>query len=184
MKLNNKFYDDWLIVDFLNETLNIKNIVSDVIKNKDPISLNNKSTVGEESKQYNLDNILNQEIVNIIKDRVIFNLKKIDIEVSLSLKSAWTVLGNKNSYHVLHKHNKKINHISTILYLAAPDFSEKEKGNFYCVLKEKDEIEYYSHSPKIGDMLIFPVWLWHGTYPQENGLRQSLNLDFEINEFK
>ena len=38
----------------------------------------------------------------------------------------------------------------------------------------------FIHFPKVGDILIFPNWVYHGTEPQAIGLRQTLNLDFEI----
>jgi hypothetical protein len=41
-------------------------------------------------------------------------------------------------------------------------------------------LEYKEFSPKIGDFFIFPIHVLHGTYPQSEGIRQTLNLDFEV----
>ena len=91
------------------------------------------------------------------------------------------MLGYKGSYHTVHKHNNKINHISVVLYLNVNKTQQNnENGNFYCFLNNQNNIQYYSHKPKKNDLIIMPVWLLHGVYPQEKGLRQTLNLDFEL----
>lgn len=177
---------DWLLI----ENIKIKNIIYQVkkkIKNKKPIDLEEKSTKGFKSKQYELFNnhllkdnsTIVENIKNSIKNSIYKNFNK---SYKLKLLSAWTVLGKENGYHTMHRHNvKEKNHISSILYLNVP---KKLFGNFYCVFNKNNEINYFEHVPKKGNLIIFPVWIFHGTYPQGKGLRHTLNLDFEIIEEK
>jgi hypothetical protein len=182
MKLNNNFFkEDWLLINVLNID-EIENKVKEMIKIEKPISLDEKSTKGEKSKQYMLyDYFKDNEVLNNIKEEILKNLNYINIRGELILKSAWTVFGYKGSYHTVHRHNNKINHISTVFYLNVPKTMQKsQNGNFYCFLNKENNIEYFSYRPKKGDLIIMPVWILHGVYPQEKGLRQTLNLDFEL----
>ena len=124
---------------------------------------------------------------NLIKEKILLNL---DTHLKfkcneLTLLNAWSILGDEHSYHSLHKHNNKTNFISSVIYLTVPKFDDykypgNSPGDFYYVYQQDQEIQYNNHKPQIGDLLILPVWLWHGTYPQTKGLRQTLNLEFEI----
>ena len=177
---------DWIFINNINIE-HVSKVINRMIKNQTPMSTENRSTEGKKSKQYELFDLINShEIINIMKEHILQNMSTfIKQNIQLNLLSAWTVLGDKGSYHTLHRHNEKKekyrNQIASVLYLDVPKNSSKEQGNFYCVLRDNDSIKYYTHKPKQGDLIIFPVWLWHGVYPQEKGLRQTLNLDFEIN---
>jgi len=174
---------DWLITD--NMKINgFSKIIRKIIKNIRPMSIESRSTTGSKSEQYDLFNhIKNTSIIDKVKEKILLNL-----ESSLKLKSrnlkllsAWTVLGSEHSYQALHKHNERLNHISAVLYLHMPQSKRvKRNGTFYYVYNNNGEINYGSYKPKIGDLIIFPVWLWHGAYPQSKGLRQTLNFDFEV----
>ena len=177
---------DWLLIENI-KIEKIKQKIKQVIKKQSPIDLKGKSTKGLKSKQYELfNNFLlkdNSNVVKDIKDFIKNSINKnFNKNYSLKLVSAWTILGKENGYHTMHKHNnKEKNHISSVLYLNVP---KKISGNFYCVFKKNDEINYFDHAPKNGELIIFPVWIFHGTYPQGKGLRHTLNLDFEIIEEK
>jgi len=176
--MNHVFNKDWIIIDNISIT-NMSKIVKKGIKNTSPVSLDSKSTTGKNVKQYDLFNyIKNNSIIDMVKEKILLSLDRhLHLKLNnLKLLSAWTVLGYKNSYHTLHKHNDKINHVSSVIYL-----NVKEEGSFYYVYKKNEEITYGSYKPQVGDLIIFPVWLLHGAYPQSRGLRQTLNLDFEIN---
>ena len=170
--------NDWLIVDNMNIN-GFSKIIKKIIKNTNPICIDSKSTTGGKSKQYDLFNhIKNNSIIDKVKETILLNLES---SLQLKLVSAWTVLGYEHSYHSLHKHNERKNHIASVLYLNVPHPKRiKRDGTFFYVYKKNQEINYGSHEPKIGDLIIFPIWLWHGAYPQSKGLRQTLNLDFEI----
>jgi hypothetical protein len=177
---------DWLLIENM-KIEKIKNQIKQKIKKQIPIDLKEKSTKGIKSKQYELfNNFLlkdNSNIVKYVKDSIKNSINKnFNKNYTLKLISAWTILGKENGYHTMHKHNdKEKNHISSILYLNVP---KKFSGNFYCVFKKNDEINYFDHVPKNGQLIIFPVWIFHGTYPQGKGSRHTLNLDFEITEEK
>ena len=171
---------DWIIIDTI-DTQPFLEIVKKTIEDMSPIPLDPVSTRGENAKQYDLfDRLKNHTMINEIKETISLNLKKHlgYKKNSLKLVSAWTVLGYKNTYHELHKHNIKTkNHVSSVIYLKVP---KSNKFNFYFIHQHNEEIFQERLNPKEGNIFIFPVWLWHGVYPQsEEGLRQTLNLDFE-----
>ena len=174
--------EDWIIIAKININ-KIKKFVNTSIDKKNKICLNLKSTVGCKSLQYDLfKQIKNSFVEKIVKSKINKSLKKINISAKLKVNSAWTVIGNKGSYHKLHKHciALETNKICSVIYLETPKKDKNENGNFYCVFRNKGKIEYFTYSPRPGDMIIFPVWLLHGVYPQDKGVRQSLNIDFLI----
>ena len=177
-----KFEDDWIISDNIG-IKGISKIIKKGIKTTSPIPLDSKSTTGGNAKQYDLFEYLQyNSVMDKVKEKILLNLKRhLQLKLSdLKLLSAWTVLGYKNSYHTLHKHNEKQNHVASVLYLKVPNSPPRKKGSFYYLSKNGQEINCGRLSPKVGDLVIFPIWLWHGVYPQPEGLRQTLNLDFEI----
>ena len=174
--------NDWVIIDSI-AIEDIAIMVKKGIKTTFPIALDSKSTAGGKSKQYDLFKYLkNNSTLDKVKEKILLNLDKhLQLKLSnLKLVSAWTVLGYKNSYHTLHKHGDHKNHVASVIYLNVPNSKHERDGRFFYVYKKDQEIDYGSHKPRVGDLIIFPVWLWHGAYPQSKGLRQTLNLDFEI----
>jgi len=175
--------EDWIIIDKI-DIKDIKPFVKKHIKKQNKLSLEYKSTVGNKSSQYDLFNqIKNSSILNLIKSKVIDSFFRIkNKKINIELTHSWTVIGHKDSYHKLHKHciNLETNKLCSVIYLQTPKKSKGENGNFYCVFKKNNKIEYFSYKPKVGDIIIFPVWLFHGVYPQDLGTRQSLNLDFVV----
>ena len=185
---------DWILVEKINmdDVLFLKKSVSTLVRNFNIESCkHNKSTKGENAKQYDLFNYLHDprygiQLLNKIKFEIQKSLvreNKMDTHKQLNLKSAWTVLGYENSFHTIHRHNQRAcNHIATIIYLSVPEVVDSiRSGAFYAILQDSDKENFnFIHFPKVGDILIFPNWVYHGTEPQAIGLRQTLNLDFEI----
>jgi len=155
-------------------TININGIKSKIdhlTSSMTPVDLTNRSTRGKLSKQYIFKNY--KDIKEII-EFIILNLKIIYPKDNFKLKAAWTVYGQKDSYHLFHKHDKtQKNCIATIIYLEVP---KKEPGDFGYIINE----EAYRISPEKGLFCVMPINLLHGAYPQGKGLRQTLNLDFEV----
>lgn len=163
--------------------VNIKNILEEmkkckVIKVEDDL-LKLKSTQGINSSQIELIDIdqLSKLFLEAMK-----NLIKTD---NLKPTSCWSVSGEEGSYHRIHKHippngedAEKTNRISTVLYLDVPSKTKIADGDFYFVVKEKNEINSYSIEPQVGDFLVMSANVLHGTYPQSKGLRRTLNMDF------
>ena len=172
--------EDWFIID----RLDVKKITRFVNKNIGyKLSLDYKSTVGKRSAQYDMFKQVKDTFVeDHIKTKIHEALNKMNITANLEMTSAWTVIGNKGSYHKLHKHCVDIetNKICSVTYLKTPKKNIGENGNFYCAYRKLGQIEYFTYKPRVGDIIIFPVWLLHGVYPQDEGTRQSLNIDFSI----
>jgi hypothetical protein len=72
------------------------------------------------------------------------------------------------------------------MYLSSPPknpYDEKllDMGNFYYFLNKRENLLLFnSIYPKTNDFFIFPSWIWHGSYPQVKGIRQTLNIDFNV----
>ena len=156
-----------------------KGIIDVMIMNKEPDDSKNLSTSGR-GKQYDLfyDFKLKENLISsYIKDMVCQTMSVDD----LTLDACWTVLGKKGSYHICHRHTTSHGHntdkdIAIVLYLETPEENGYE-GLFYFVMDN----EVHEVVPKKGRLLIFPVKMYHGTYPQSDGLRQTLNMDFFVN---
>lgn len=185
---------DWIITSKVNtdDALFIKDSVDTLIHNFNIESYtHNKSTTGERAKQYDLFNYLYDPryglpLLNKIKVEIKQILSHENKAVNdLHLKTAWTVLGYENSFHRVHNHYKKIvpEHIAVVVYLSVSDIDPCRTGAFYAILQDSKKENYkFAHYPEVGDILIFPNWVYHGTEPQADGLRQTLNLDFELVE--
>ena len=192
---------DWLLFSKINNILDVKEQVNKTITNLKKVDVKYKSTKGDLSEQYDLfDSFLYDKNFLFILDKIkpfvinsVTEKKFIENIKDLKLINAWTVLGYKNSWHEIHNHCEygyqenplkklKKNQISVVLYINVDKKSVKEnnKGSFYFIINNNNDLEYYTIKPETGKIIVFPVWLFHGTYPQGNGLRQTLNLDFEV----
>ena len=176
--------NDWIIFKNINVE-GYKDIINNILTEDIYVEKEKYSTRGYNSMQYWLSSKedLFIPIQDKIKNEIINDLKGLEID-NLNLVSSWTVLGQENSYHTMHRHNKPQNHISTILYLdVPPEPTIDQSGDFYFILRDENkDIQYHQMQPKIGDLIIMNVDIWHGAYPQAKGLRQTLNMDFEINK--
>jgi hypothetical protein len=149
-------------------------------KNLKKADLTNLSTTGYNVEQYYL--IENESLFRNIQNKVIEQFKRY-MNNDFKLKSSWTILGEENSYHTVHKHHDAINFIASVLYLEVPPNPDIHRsGGFYYFLNRNKgkgikNLEIY---PQIGDLIFMPVHILHGSYPQSKGLRQTLNMDFEV----
>ena len=168
---------DWAVHTTIDVT-GYKKILDRITKNKSPVSVKDRSTRGGDSKQYLIyeyrDRFL--EIQESVKKEVIRHTGK----TNLNLLAAWTVLGYENSYHTVHNHNDPTNHVATVLYLKVPKPTFHKSGEFYFFTNNDGQIKYNEIQPQQGSLIIMPIHIWHGCYPQSKGLRQTLNMDFEI----
>jgi hypothetical protein len=186
-------HEDWLVVSKIstNDVIFLKKMVDTLVDKFNIESCtHNKSTTGEGARQYDLFNYMNDSCFGLpLVDKVRAELQNVLERENrgnkdIHLRSAWTVFGYENSFHSIHKHNQKVyyNHIATVIYLDVPDVVDKNRsGAFYAVLQDYKKENYtFVHRPVVGNMLTFPIWICHGSEPQPRGLRQTLNLDFEI----
>lgn len=162
-----------------------KTVVDKLVNNTDPINFLTKSTRGEKSRQYDLLKFFNLEenftcMVNQVKQKTFECLKNnfTDNKIkNLKVINCWVVYGEKGSYHIVHRHNNpNVQHIATVTYLKIPVLKKDREGNFFYIFND----EVYEFSPVESQIVIMPIWLLHGTYPQPEGLRQTLNIDFAV----
>lgn len=178
---------DWLIIlegmpverlsqftEKINNFIQDKNLPNWLDGNK------NLSTRGQGSLQYDLLPYVSDlnDVYKEISNRVfleLINQGRVTRLSRLHVESTWTVLGYENGFHRIHKHNTNRD-IASVLYMRTSQNSFNKPGTFYAVVNGTIE----EISPKPGDLLIFPVDILHGTYPQGPGVRQTLNIDFKV----
>ena len=128
----------------------------------------------------NLEKIITKNIKDFI-DKTLGKRPKI-----VKIKNFWVVRQFSNEYNPIHFHD---GHISGVGYLKVPKFLNSKKRN----LKTNGTIDFingskmflndsiYNHSPKVGDVLLFPNYLMHTAYPfTSNGERRSFSFNAEI----
>jgi hypothetical protein len=173
---------EWIIkfnlqdAEFCNK---IKDTIAQVISDVGLVSSTEyRSSKGKNIKQYDFYEFsdiffsYSEFVENVLRQNKI--IKETDL---LKPVSCWTVTGEENSYHTFHQHNnKEKNHLATVLYLSLPDNNKDQLGSFYAMINNSVK----NIDPTAGDILVFPVHVYHGTYPQGPGIRQTLNIDYEI----
>jgi|TARA_B110000211_G_C13971632_1_gene505247 hypothetical protein len=130
----------------------------------------------------NLEKIVSQYIKSFVYKSLGKKLKKIKI------KNFWVVRQFSNEYNPIHFHD---GHISGVGYLKVPKFTTSKKST----LKTNGTIDFingskmflsesiYNHSPKVGDVLLFPNYLMHTAYPfSTKGERRSFSFNVEIDK--
>jgi hypothetical protein len=130
----------------------------------------------------NLEKIISKNIKEFVNKSLGKKLKIVKI------KSFWVVRQFSNEYNPIHFHD---GHISGVGYLKIPKFGDSKKIN----LKTNGTIDFingskiflsesiYNHSPKKGDVLLFPNYLMHTAYPfSAKGERRSFSFNAEIDK--
>ena len=202
-------YSNWVIEDQLNEDLvkKINNLIDQNL-NKFLKLKEGYSTKGKNAEQYwlikddyyfknkDFEDIkieCKSQILNRLKKSNLLN-KKIQEKIDIENNSCWSVLGEENSYHTVHSHKSDCvdnNGISVIVYLKVPqtNVENEPENNLFLLMNADANNTLYHNNPKIininpsiGKLLIFPVWVIHGTYPQSKGIRQTFNINYRITE--
>ena len=106
----------------------------------------------------------------------------------VKIKNFWVVRQFSNEYNPIHFHD---GHVSGVGYLKVPEFKNSKKIN----LNTNGTIDFingskiflsesiYNHSPKVGDVLLFPNYLMHTVYPfSTKGERRSFSFNAEIDK--
>jgi hypothetical protein len=123
----------------------------------------------------NLEKIISKNIKEFVNKSLGKKLKIVKI------KSFWVVRQFSNEYNPIHFHD---GHISGVGYLKIPKFGDSKKINLKTngtkiFLSES----IYNHSPKKGDVLLFPNYLMHTAYPfSAKGERRSFSFNAEIDK--
>jgi len=174
--------NQWIACAKVTDIDYIKNKIDSIIQsNNIQSSVENKSTKGYNSFQFDLFEHRNQfqDVIDSIKNVALLALNDVynNTLEDLSLLSSWSVYGNFGGYHEIHRHNDvACTDLSTVLYLSTSEYDTHNTGAFFAVVNN----DVVVHQPMIGDLLIFPVGILHGTFPQGHGLRQTLSNDFAI----
>ena len=170
---------DWIVT--LNTQNNVLQLFDElnaiVVSNNIESNLEGKSSTGENIKQYDIFNFCKDNNFIGLKNDIrkgLIDAKKINPEEKLDMLAAWAVAGQFDSFHTMHSHSSNASHIATVTYLDLPVCSPHKPGTFYALVNNK----IIHIDPVVGDVLIFPARIFHGTYPQSDGLRLTLNLDF------
>ena len=130
----------------------------------------------------NLEKIISKSIKEFINKSLGKKTKTVKI------KNFWVVRQFSNEYNPVHFHD---GHVSGVGYLKVPKFGNSKKIN----LKTNGTIDFingskiflsesiYNHSPKEGDVLLFPNYLMHTAYPfSAKGERRSFSFNAEIDK--
>jgi hypothetical protein len=199
--------NNWIIEDQLNENLvkKINNLIDQNLNNL-LILKDGYSITGKNSQQYwlmkndyffknkDFEDIkieCKSQILNRLKKSNLLN-QKIKKNINLENNSCWSIIGEENSYHTVHSHENdcdNYNGISVIMYLKVPQTNTKDtpENNLFLLMNTNITNQYYYSNPQIitinpvvGKLLIFPVWVIHGTYPQSKGIRQTFNINYKV----
>ena len=198
-----EYGNSWLIEDQLN--VELLNEIKDFFYNHLEFLYKDKegySTIGNNAEQYWIEKrgekqfyYKNQEYENIeqkFRKEIHGKLKATSLlrneEIELEQNMSWSVIGEENSYHMIHTHSDaRMDGISTVLYLNVPESKSDDQSNsIFLVLHTDPSSHFISQScssvhhikPKVGKFLIFPHHIPHGTYPQTKGIRQTFNVDY------
>jgi uncharacterized protein (TIGR02466 family) len=171
-----KFYKNFL------EKQEIKNILIKIKKYK---HINHGALKGEASSTHKL-------LTNFLKDSEVENKlnivikqysKILGIEDQIIFHS-WTNIQKKHSK--LNKHSHANSPISGVLYLNVDKESSKiyfyNPNPYISVMNIKDSnesnYEYIYFQPEIGDLILFPGWLLHGSNDEINKSKERIALSF------
>ena len=150
-----------------------------------------KKLVGQVRQEIVLPKSFIKKNLEIIVSKNIkeFILKSIGKKIkTVKIKSFWVVRQFSNEYNPVHFHD---GHISGVGYLKVPKFENSKKLK----LKTNGTIDFingtkiflsesiYNHTPKVGDVLLFPNYLMHTAYPfSSKGERRSFSFNAEIDK--
>ena len=177
--------DDWFFYENNINTDNIITVINKEIKNLNSLNKKDLSIKGKQCEQFLLFELFktNKKLIQF-KENFILNLKKhfknqFNKDCSFNLLNAWTVIGHKGTYHTPHQHClDRNNHIACVIYLKVPKQIKNNPSKLYFFYYRNNKINYDEINPKENMMCFFPANMFHGTTLQENGLRQTLNIDF------
>ena len=138
--------------------------------------------------KYFINKYLSREISKSIKKYIKSITGKVVKKVKI--KNLWIVSQYSHEYNPVHYHD---GHVSGVGYLKIPNFINKNKNkkklntngtiDFINGTKTFLSESIYNHSPKVGDVLLFPNYLMHTAYPfSAKGERRSFSFNAEIDK--
>ena len=148
-----------------------------------------KNLVGQVNQEIQLPSIfikknIYKHISSTIREYVKVSTGKLTKKVKII--NFWIVRQYAHEYNPVHYHD---GHVSGVGYLKLPKQLSKDKKN----LKTNGSIDFingskmflnnsiFNHSPKVGDVILFPNYLMHTAYPfSVEGERRSFSFNVEI----
>ena len=150
-----------------------------------------KKVVGQVYQEIEISKkFINKNLKNFLKKNINNYLKKTTNKISkkFKLKNLWVVRQFSNEYNPIHYHD---GNISGVGYLRIPKNLNMSKKK----IKTNGTIDFingskmllsdsiYNHNPKVGDLIFFPNYLMHTTYPfLVSGERRSFSFNIEIDK--
>jgi uncharacterized protein (TIGR02466 family) len=131
---------------------------------------------------------------NIIKSNLFDLEKKLNLVIEeysnllgldkQTINNSWSNIQKENS--ILEKHNHTTSPISGVLYLKVDEKSSKiyfYNPNPYIYImdiKNRNDFnfEYVYFKPSVGDLILFPGWLMHGSNNEKNKSSERIVLSF------
>lgn len=129
-------------------------------------------------------------IIDNFTERLLEQIKlycdKSGLKVYDDISNSWISMQTKHSTLKMHKH--QLSTISGVLYLKVDESSSNlylENPNPYIGISETNKITEYTTEkfwikPNIGDLILFPSWLSHGSNEEENMSEERIIFSFNI----
>ena len=182
-----------VVKNFLSEEVCGK-IYNYVLKNIDIIPLENHPALGTNNSKstnyninYNFLNIMEEKGILNIRDSLTNELKKYSNFSGMEFNyvdNCWISIQQKDK---LEKHVHPFSNISGVIYINVDEKSSKiyfynpNPMNFFYKknLELKDmTYDYYKIVPSVGDLIMFPSWLQHGSNEEINQTENRLIISF------
>lgn len=138
------------------------------------------------SSHYEFKNLIKNNFSNLENklDKIIneySDILGIDLQI---INNLWSNIQKKDS--ILEKHNHTTSPISGVLYLKVDKESSKiyfHNPNPYIYImnvknRNNSNFEYVYFQPEIGDLILFPGWLFHGSNSEKNKSKERIILSF------
>jgi uncharacterized protein (TIGR02466 family) len=158
------------------------------------INLFEHSLITNKSKSsYTMHSNTHIEINNIIsnfKEKLLNEVKlycdKSGLKIYDDISNSWINIQTKNSILKMHKH--QLSTISGVLYLKVNEDSSKlyfQNPNPYIEMCYTNNLTDYTTEkfwikPNIGDLILFPSWLSHGSNEEKNMSEERIVFGFNI----
>lgn len=101
----------------------------------------------------------------------------------IRFNGAWSVRLSRGGYHSNHVH--PLGWISSALYITLPDDTGQKDAGMLTLGEPQAQLRLGMGptkmvEPKLGRLVLFPAWMWHGTRPFGSGERMTVAFDLAL----
>ena len=176
-------------INYINNFLNQEEVDRVIYLYKNYNQDTHKTLKGEaSSSHYKYNNII---FNSFLEKKLIDAIDKYSVHIGIrkqSIDISWINIQKKDSK--LLRHNHTTSPISGVIYLKVDDYSSPlylYNPNPYVYVtnttQEKEtNFHYMSFKPKIGDLFLFPGWLFHGSDEEKNKSDERIALSFNTKD--